>query len=248
MHATLTEARACMLIPAAEEYAPHFTSREVPAQDVETRQAFERLRFDVYCVECGFLPAQDYPGGRESDAWDPHSSHVCAHNLAGDLVGYVRLARPDAAGRLPFQDHCGDVSLQGGPLLQSGEISRLMVRSTYRRRQGDLLAGVNVASPQPDSDRRRSPSPQILLSLYRCLYARSLADGVRFWYAAMERPLARSLRSMGFVFRQIGPETDYYGPVAPYLTDLRELEASVTDKHPELMRWLRAMPLPPAQS
>lgn len=85
----------------------------------------------------------------------------------------------------------------------------------------------------------RKKSPQILLSLYRQMYAFSLNNGIRYWYAAMERPLARALTRMNFGFRQIGPPTDYYGPVALYLADLRELETLLGERDPALLAWMR---------
>lgn len=84
----------------------------------------------------------------------------------------------------------------------------------------------------------RNNTPQILLSLYRQMYAFSLNNGIRYWYAAMERSLARVLTRMNFGFRQVGPPTDYYGPVAPYLADLRELEARVGKSNPALLAWM----------
>jgi N-acyl amino acid synthase of PEP-CTERM/exosortase system len=71
------------------------------------------------------------------------------------------------------------------------------------------------------------------------MYAYSLAHGTRYWYAAMERSLARALGQMSFTFTQIGPLTDYYGPVALYLGDLRQLEAQVGQHNPALMAWMR---------
>lgn len=227
------------------EFAPYFRSREVHSGDAQELLATQALRYRIYCLECGFLPAANYPQGLETDTYDAFSAHFSAHNLRGELVGYVRLVRATPQGRFPFQDHCHELldGVQLPPVAESAEISRLMVCAEYRRRRGDLLAGVTVpeesAAATPE---RRDPSPQILLSLYRRMYTRSLDDGVRYWYAAMERPLARALRSMGFAFRQIGPQTDYYGPVAPYLADLRELEAAVEQGSPELMRWLRERP------
>ena len=55
------------------------------------------------------------------------------------------------------------------------------------------------------------------------MYAYSRKNGIRHWYAVMERPLARSLLRLNFAFKAIGPQTDYYGPVMPYLADIREL-------------------------
>jgi N-acyl amino acid synthase of PEP-CTERM/exosortase system len=71
------------------------------------------------------------------------------------------------------------------------------------------------------------------------MYKYSIEIGVRYWYAAMERSLARSLSRMGFCFQQIGLETDYYGIVAPYIADLRELEDRVGASNPALLAWLQ---------
>ena len=201
-----------------------------------------KLRFQVYCLECQFLNADLCPYGRESDPHDAESAHFFSLNLAQELVGYVRLVPPDAAGRFLWQLHSDE--LLGGTVLpppgQSAEISRLMVRRDYRRRRGDVLAGVTVtADGGPLTRERRTESPQILLSMYRQMYQHSLTNGIRYWYAAMERPLARSLHRMDFVFRQVGPETDYYGPVAPYVMDLRGMEADVGKSSPSLLAWLR---------
>jgi hypothetical protein len=46
------------------------------------------------------------------------------------------------------------------------------------------------------------------------------------------------------VFTPIGMETDYYGPVTPYIADLRELEVRVGKSNPELLEWMRGPPSP----
>lgn len=227
----------------AVEFAPHFRSHQIHARRDEAvmRSVFE-LRFQVYCVECGFLSPADYPDHRETDEYDPISAHFRAVNLKNDLVGYVRLVRPHPMGTFPFQTHC--TALFDGvalpPHAESAEISRLMVRKDYRRRRGDTVAGVTACGGGvvPEHERRDN-SPQILLSMYRQMYKFSLANGIRYWYAAMERSLARALLQMDFGFRQIGPQTDYYGPVAPYLADLRELELRVGESEPELLAWMQ---------
>jgi N-acyl amino acid synthase of PEP-CTERM/exosortase system len=203
------------------------------------------LRFSVYCRECRFLPEENYVGGLESDAFDSVSVHFGAFNRARELVGYVRLVPPDADGRLPWEARFK--SLLAGTSLpvpdNVAEISRLMVRADYRRRRGDTLSG--VARPEMQLLRlrnRRTASPQILLTLYREMYRYSLRQGLRHWYAAMERPLARSLKGLDFGFRQVGHEADYFGPVAPYLADLRDLESHLVRSRPELLAWLQADP------
>jgi N-acyl amino acid synthase of PEP-CTERM/exosortase system len=208
------------------------------------QRAFE-LRYQVYCLECGYLDAAAYADGREVDVYDDDSSHFFAHNLRQELVGYVRLVPPDLDGRFPWQLYCeheGPVALP--PAAEAAEVSRLMVRRDYRRRRGDILSGVNTAADQPRSSalpdgERRMESPQILLTLYRQMYQHSLEAGIRYWYAAMERPLARSLQRMAFTFEQIGPETDYFGPVAPFMTDLRRLEVNLESRNPALLAWMQ---------
>jgi len=225
------------------EFAPLFRSCEaVQGRDNALMQRVFELRFQVYCLECGFLPAANYPQRCETDQYDASSAHFCAFNLRDELVGYVRLVRPDLTQSFPFQSHCSTL-LEGASLAasaQAAEISRLMVIHDYRRRRGDVLEGVTVEEdPARVNQDLRDHTPQILLSLYRRMYAFSLAHGIRYWYAAMERPLARALGQMGFAFVQIGPLTDYYGPVAPYLGDLRELEAHLETTNPALLAWMR---------
>lgn len=229
--------------PDPMDFAPLFRSREIiqGRDDALLQRVFE-LRYQVYCQECGFLPADHYPDHCETDLHDANSAHFCAFNLRDELVGYVRLVHPDSTPSFPFQSHCHDL-LEGAALAPAGqavEISRLMVSQAYRRRRGDDLAGLTVEEgPPPVRQDLRDHTPQILFSLYRQMYAFSLAHGTRYWYAAMERPLARALGQMGFGFVQIGPQIDYYGPVALYLGDLRQLEAQVGQHNPALMTWLR---------
>ena len=210
-------------------------------QDRAFRTALE-LRYQVYCLECNFLSPDDYPDGVEMDEHDEHAAHFYAFDADEELVGYVRLVHADAEQRFPVQNHCAlfPEGLTLPHAEHSGEISRLMVRGDYRRRRGDRLLGVTVEQNRAAlAGERRLEAPQILLSLYRQMYAYSRANGIRHWYAAMERPLARSLSRLNFSFKSIGPETDYYGPVAPYLADLRELEMQVGLRRPELLAWLQ---------
>jgi N-acyl amino acid synthase of PEP-CTERM/exosortase system len=201
------------------------------------------LRYQVYCLECNFLSPDDYPDGIETDSHDERAAHFHALDFDDELVGYVRLVRAGQDGAFPFQKHCElSVGVKDLPDPDhSAEISRLMVRKDYRRRRGDRLSGVtaeqNAAALARD---RRHQAPQILLSLYRQMYNYSRSIGIRYWFAAMERPLARSLSRLNFAFEPIGPATDYYGPVAPYLADLSRLEEQVGALDPELLAWLAA--------
>lgn len=204
------------------------------------KQALQ-LRYQVYCVERDFLSPEDYPEGVETDEHDKGAAHFYAFDEDEELVGYVRLVSPDANLQFPIQRHCQVVGLPALPCpSESAEISRLMVRADYRRRRGDRLSGVTAEQNSAAfAGERRHEAPQILMSLYRQMYAFSCESGIRYWYAAMEKPLARSLLRLRFAFEAIGPETDYYGPVAPYLADLRKLEANLGAHRPELLKWMQ---------
>lgn len=222
--------------------APAHRARQRVVQDDALTRAL-KLRYQVYCLECNFLSPDDYPDGVETDDFDERAAHFYAFDAHEELVGYARLIRPEADQAFPIQKHCVlSVDVTALPLArQAAEVSRLMVRSDYRRRRGDTLSGVTAKQNQAAlAGERRHEAPQILLSLYRQMYAYSREYDIRYWYAAMERPLARSLQRMNFGFQAIGPETDYYGPVAPYLADLRELEAELGKRNPPLLAWLQA--------
>jgi N-acyl amino acid synthase of PEP-CTERM/exosortase system len=91
---------------------------------------------------------------------------------------------------------------------------------------------------------RRGNSPLLLLGMYREMYRYSRQNGIRYWYAAMERSLARSLEKMGFRFVPIGPQVDYYGPVTPHMADLDELLGRLKRENKFLAAWFNDEPIP----
>ncbi|CAN7155940.1 PEP-CTERM/exosortase system-associated acyltransferase [Acidovorax sp. LjRoot129] len=227
-----------------QAFSGYFTGHEISPQS-SFFHAAQALRYQVYCEECGFLAPGDFPDRRERDEHDIHAAHFVALNRSDEIAGYVRLVLPDAIRTFPFQTHC--VTLLDGVVLPppslSAEISRLIVRQDYRRRHGERApTGVPTEhNPTAVPREMRNPSPQILLNLYREMYAYSLQHGIRYWYAAMERSLARMLARMNFGFQQIGPAIDYYGPVAPYVADLRVLEQQLGRHDPRLFAWMRSV-------
>lgn len=235
---------------------PYFQFRKAPANALGSPMAQEmfKLRHEVYCVERGFLPADDFDGGLEIDAFDEHSTHFGGYNMENLIVGSVRLVQPPEAIQFPFEQHCPVFEeFVFPPREQSSEISRLVVRKTYRRRRGDSLQGISkqfmdkenaAIRPSLGGRRRNGDSPRLLLGLYREMYRHSRATGVRYWYAAMERSLAFSLRKMGFKFVPIGPATDYYGPVTPFMVDLDELNETLRKENRLLAAWFNDEPIP----
>ncbi|MDP2787174.1 MAG: PEP-CTERM/exosortase system-associated acyltransferase [Pseudomonadota bacterium] len=200
-----------------------------------------KLRYQVYCLERSFLSPDEHPAGSESDTYDAHAEHFSAYDRHGEIAGSVRLVRRSPELGYPFQEHCpvfSDAWLPPDEAAQ--EISRLVVSKQYRRRQGDNWLGIPDENPlelPEDIAAKRGGHPIIVLGLYREIYRYSKRNGIRYWYAAMERSLARLLSRYGFDFKPIGPKIDYYGPVTIYLASLADLEASVSNVSPQLYEW-----------
>jgi N-acyl amino acid synthase of PEP-CTERM/exosortase system len=207
----------------------YFQGREIDDIPALLEQSFS-LRYQVYCLERAFLNSENYADHLEIDAFDAHSLHCGTMNLQGELVGTARLVRDGVAG-FPLFLHCkifpGETELYR-PENAVVEVSRLSVSRRYRRRQDDGAYGVQGAAPfNRATERREGPARdggELIVSLYKALYQASKRHGITHWLAATERSLHRLLAKYAFPFRVIGPETDYFGPVAPYLMSLAEFD------------------------
>lgn len=210
-----------------------------------------RLRYDVYCAERGFLNKADYANGEETDQYDVLSVHVAATDRSGISVGTARLILGSQVSEFPFEQHCTvypDLALP--QRWQSAEVSRLIARSNAHRRAQPPAGGGHSGGVLDSHDPIRIDNvaisriggSQITLELYRAMYRYSLRAGIRYWYAAMEKGLARLLGRMGFQFVPIGPQGDYYGPVAIYLADLRKVEDCLRQNDEATLAWFRDAP------
>lgn len=195
------------------------------------------LRYQVYCLERGFLQACNYPDGLESDEFDAHSLHFGVCNAAGELVATARLVQAGQAG-FPMQRHCVlfdeiERDISGKRVV---EISRLSVSRNYRRRKddgfygpGDPPGSTSRQAPNAEDQERRSGENPVFY-LYKSIYQASKRTGITHWLAAMEKALQRLLLMYGFPFRPIGPEVDYFGPVTPYMMALADFDRTILDR------------------
>lgn len=212
---------------AAPDDVPYFRALEL--DDVPALlEASYRLRYQVYCHERGFLPSPYYPDGLETDVFDQHAVHLGVLNTADSLVATARLV-PRTQDGLPMFGHCSilvDHPVLADPRAPVVEVSRLAVSRQYNRRKGDehyALEGGGITS----TGERRREGGEIVMTLYRALYQASKRHGFTHWLAATERSLQRLVVRYRFPFRQVGPEVDYFGLVAPYLMDLAEFDVEI---------------------
>jgi N-acyl amino acid synthase of PEP-CTERM/exosortase system len=237
---------------------PYFSFQRVLKGNMESYVLKEiyKLRYEVYCLERHYLEASDFENDQETDEYDDCSIHFAAYTLNKDIVGTVRLVQPHEGQPYPFEGHCTPFPEFSYPARDNAaEISRLVVKKTHRRRRGDSMEGISQDFMEKGSTKtikprstvrrdKRGNSPLLLLGMYREMYRYSRQNGIRYWYAAMERSLARSLEKMGFRFVPIGPQVDYYGPVTPHMADLDELLGRLRRENKFLAAWFNDEPIP----
>jgi len=208
------------------------TTRHLDARVIDDSPALldasYRLRFQVYCHERGFLDAADYPAAAEVDEFDAHAVHVGAVDDSGQLAGTARLVRHSDLG-LPLFRHCSIFPEHAGVCGEPAvlEVSRLSVSRHYSRRQTDGAYGVHereAAGRVLVRNKRRRIDGEVFLAVTKGLYQASKRLGATHWLAATESSLHRILLRFGLPFRQVGPESDYFGMVAPYLMEIAELD------------------------
>ncbi len=190
---------------------PPLDGRQIDS-DPQLMDESHRLRYQVYCVERGFLNPEDYPDQREQDEFDRYSLHLGVVDPEGMLLATARLVKVNIVG-LPLFRHCRIYPREFELFHETTrvvEISRLCVSRTLRRRH---IGATTVA-----------------ISLYRAIYQASKRNGFTHWLVATEPSLQRLLASLKVPFREVGPSTDYYGPVAPYLVDLSRWDEVIVSR------------------
>jgi N-acyl amino acid synthase of PEP-CTERM/exosortase system len=205
----------------------------------------QRLRYEVYCLECGFLDPTRYPTGLESDEFDAISTHFAAVDKEEQVVATLRLV-PDRGRGFPLERHARSLfpSFHQLPRDKTVEISRLILSKRYRRRSDDGrygLGGVPADAPERwDEARRRaarrSPYPVLLFGLFRKIFEEGVKTGSEYWLAAMEPWLQTFLERFAFTFAPIGAPIDYFGNVVPYAAKIEDVFRSVAERKPEVLK------------
>jgi N-acyl amino acid synthase of PEP-CTERM/exosortase system len=210
---------------------PRFEARMIDHDPALLEQSY-RLRYQVYCVERGFLNASDYPDERETDAFEADSVHVGAVDSHGDLAGTARVIKPNSRG-LPMFDHC-TLFPQVRTLEEAGtvavEVSRVAISRHYVRRRDDPPANAPAVATPPvvavDGPRRerRRRGAEPFLTLVKAIMQGAKRAGATHVIGATDAAFHRWLVHYGLPYRVVGPEVDYCGIVAPCIMSLLELD------------------------
>ncbi len=209
-----------------------FVFRMLTNYEVETEAA--KLRFHVYCEECGFIKEEDYPDRKELDEYDSIAVHfgIFIHE---EMIGYMRLIplfgeKPAPIEKFLSRDKLKEF-INGNKAV---EISRLVIDRDFRRRIKDNIYPEEESYLSLENSKRIKPA---VYGLYKMAYHFSLAEGISFWTALMEPPLFRLLMRAGVKFRRIGEAVECMGKVYPFIINLREAEENVKKNKPELFRY-----------
>lgn len=212
----------------------------VPATSDALRDEVFRIRYDVYCDELGWEEQDRYPDGREMDEYDRHAFHcLLLHKPSATYAGCVRLVhlpRDEPGIVLPFEDACaGRLYPEADAIFQRGrdgvgEISRLAVRSRFRRRENEHHAPEGqLPDPEGPRDPRRK-TPPISMGLYLAAACSGLTTGKHGVFALMEPKLARRLRGFGIHFHQVGDGIEHRGLRAPFYISREDLQSRISPK------------------
>lgn len=207
----------------------------IPALDDATRDQVFRIRHDVYCRDLQWEPVRD--DGRESDEFDRHSIHCLLRRRGtGEPVGCTRLilARPeDPSHPLPFEESCCEVLdrsiVDPGrmPRHTLGEVSRLAVLNTFRRRKGEAQTAVSVADEDFADSGPNTRFPFIPVSLYLGAAAIARHVGVEHVFVLTEPRLAGHFVRIGFDIRAIGGAIEHRGTRVPSLLSSSKVVAGL---------------------
>jgi N-acyl amino acid synthase of PEP-CTERM/exosortase system len=191
--------------------------------------AFYRLRYQVYCIENQFEDPNDFPDGRETDAYDEHSLHAALiHRPSSALIGGVRLISPcfDESRELPIHtlvEPAEDRIIRAYPARHTAEISRYTVSRQFRRRAGEAQYPDTNSNDWADAAEYRRILPNITLGLMRAVLGFCGEHDIRYLFATMAPPLLRLLDRFGLHFEPLGKCVNFHGVRQPCIAKYSEL-------------------------
>lgn len=203
------------------------------AADEETEAMAFAVRWEVYCRELGYEPAERFPDHREYDADDSRSVQVVVvHRASARPIGCFRLLLADP-GDIPRPFHvesvCGARRLIGIPpdgqgRLGHAELSRFCIIAPFRHYDAsreDPPWGIARADWDAEVPLHRGIAGMMWLA------AAHIAVRIRldFLLTLMEPRLQVLSRVMGLNFQSIGDPVDFRGIRVPYRIDRRSLRA-----------------------
>jgi len=202
------------------------------ALDEALQEDVFRIRHEVYCEDLGFEPIRQ--DGREMDAYDPHSIHCLLRTVDAphQRVGCARVVVTDPKDRsapLPFERACAEtldrtiIDPAALPRDRIGEVSRLAVHRTYRRRKGEERSSVNRIDEGDFGTKEQPRFPYIPVGLYMGTIAVAARQGIDTLFVLTEPRLASHFAKLGVRITRIGGPIEHRGTRIPSMIDVRDV-------------------------
>jgi N-acyl amino acid synthase of PEP-CTERM/exosortase system len=232
----------------AQNFSQHFHVHLAHTRQ-QQRYAYA-IRYQVYAEELGWEPLDE--SRLERDICDDYALHcLLEHKRSGDIAGCVRLVTPPPGrsdAKLPCELHeipmKADQKQRLKPLGQVGEISRLAVPSSFRRRAREagkpfILDERNSTDFYTEEERRNFPN--ISIGLYLAAIATVDLCGLERVLVVMEPRLQRHLKRFGLIFHQISSPFELRGTRALFELPRSELTTNMDLPILDLYRHIRQM-------
>jgi N-acyl amino acid synthase of PEP-CTERM/exosortase system len=205
-----------------------------------------RIRYQIFCLEHGFLDASHYPDQLEKDDFDDHSSHILLRlRSSGDFIGTVRLIMLDPVHpeklfpiELYGQLDSDLFDIKALQRQRTAEISRFVIMSKFQRRRGDRVDRRVKNSDNPAIAERRSAercdrraAPPLVLLLAAGVVRLSTMYKIDNWLSIMDPALNRLLGYYGLELNPIGPCVNYHGLRQSYYARVEDVLDRMYKKH-----------------
>jgi len=221
----------------------------VPATSDALKNEVYKLRYQVYCIETGFLNSEHYPDRLEFDEFDQQSIHyLIRHRKSGEYAATTRLILPDTNNPeklFPAELHCkidNIAAMQPINRIHLGEVSRFCVSKTFKKRKNEAhtLAGIDEEWPNYFTLDERRTFPHIAIALITCFIKASHENDIHYLYAIMEPAFFRFVSPLGINLVKIGPlaQGNYQGERCPVAIKITDLLDCVAEKKPDIWNLL----------
>jgi N-acyl amino acid synthase of PEP-CTERM/exosortase system len=200
--------------------------RMLKASSPEMKKIAFNIRYRVYFEEQQMITNDALSDHMETDLWDSCSIHTLLyHKPSGRPIGNVRLIPLDGSPTktLPVEEHYhkpfdfSRAPVKDIRIGKTGEVSRMLILSSFRRRKSDLNYNVENEQSVGAANDNRFPINYLPVCLIFATAILMLEEKLDYGVGLMEPRLARLLARFGVGLNQIGEATDYFGPRAPYL-------------------------------
>ena len=157
----------------------HSLSREIVMFEFKICESDEevasalKLRYEVYCIEKGWISPSRFQNGEEFDEYDKYSKMLIASNESGQVIGTSRIIMPSKLG-LPIEKF---IDMEDLDMSRAAEVSRLAVREDARNNEKVVFFG-----------------------LTRLAWEHFSTKSIRHWGAVVDQPLYNLLKRLDMPF------------------------------------------------